>query len=59
MQDGGRPLLEVPALARSVYFTTRENQVIREELAETVSDAASLDAELRALRELADVGNDV
>ena len=28
----GVPLLEVPALARSVYFTTRENQMIREEL---------------------------
>ena len=26
------PALEIPALARSVYFTTRENQVIREEL---------------------------
>ena len=26
------PLMEYPALARSVYFTTRENQVIREEL---------------------------
>ena len=26
------PCLEYPALARSVYFTTRENQVIREEL---------------------------
>lgn len=26
------PVLEYPALARSVYFTTRENQVIREEL---------------------------
>lgn len=26
------PLLEYPALARSVYFTTREKQVIREEL---------------------------
>jgi len=26
------PMLEYPALARSVYFTTRENQVIREEL---------------------------
>jgi flagellar biosynthetic protein FlhB len=26
------PLLEIPALARSLYFTTRENQVIREEL---------------------------
>lgn len=26
------PLIEAPALARSVYFTTRENQMIREEL---------------------------
>jgi flagellar biosynthetic protein FlhB len=26
------PTLEYPALARAVYFTTRENQVIREEL---------------------------
>ena len=26
------PLLELPMLARSVYFTTRENQTIREEL---------------------------
>ena len=26
------PMLEYPALARSVYFTTRENQIIREEL---------------------------
>lgn len=26
------PVLEYPALARSVYFTTRENQMIREEL---------------------------
>jgi flagellar biosynthetic protein FlhB len=28
----GVPTMEYPALARSVYFTTRENQVIREEL---------------------------
>lgn len=28
----GVPTLEYPPLARSVYFTTRENQVIREEL---------------------------
>ena len=26
------PVLEYPALARSVYYTTRERQVIREEL---------------------------
>ena len=30
--ERGLPTLEYPALARSVYFTTRENQVIREEL---------------------------
>jgi flagellar biosynthesis protein FlhB len=28
----GVPVLEYPLLARSVYFTTRENQVIRAEL---------------------------
>lgn len=26
------PMIELPQLARSVYFTTRENQTIREEL---------------------------
>ena len=26
------PVLDYPLLARSVYFTTRENQVVREEL---------------------------
>ena len=31
-REQGVPLLEYPALARSVYFTTRENQVIRAEL---------------------------
>ncbi|GAA4045139.1 EscU/YscU/HrcU family type III secretion system export apparatus switch protein [Parerythrobacter jejuensis] len=30
--ERGLPVLEYPALARSVYFTTRESQVIREEL---------------------------
>lgn len=33
----GVPLLEIPALARSVYFTTRENQMIREELYSAVA----------------------
>jgi flagellar biosynthetic protein FlhB len=28
----GLPTLEIPPLARSVYFTTRENQMIREDL---------------------------
>lgn len=31
-QERGLPILEYPALARSVYFTTREDQVIRQEL---------------------------
>ena len=30
--ENGLPVLEYPLLARSVYFTTRENQTIREEL---------------------------
>ncbi|WP_338466874.1 EscU/YscU/HrcU family type III secretion system export apparatus switch protein [Novosphingobium sp. ZN18A2] len=30
--EHGLPTLEYPALARSVFYTTRENQVIREEL---------------------------
>lgn len=30
--DLGVPTLEIPPLARSVYFTTRENQMIREDL---------------------------
>lgn len=30
--ERGLPVLEFPSLARAVYFTTRENQVIREEL---------------------------
>lgn len=35
--QGGIPMLEYPALARSVYFTTRENQVIRAELYASVA----------------------
>lgn len=31
-REYGVPMLEFPQLARSVYFTTRENQTIREEL---------------------------
>jgi flagellar biosynthetic protein FlhB len=31
------PVLEIPALARSVYYTTRERQVIREELYSAVA----------------------
>ena len=30
--ERGLPVLEYPTLARAVYFTTRENQIIREEL---------------------------
>lgn len=35
------PVLEYPALARSVYFTTRENQVIRAELYAAVASVLS------------------
>ncbi|MGQ4828237.1 EscU/YscU/HrcU family type III secretion system export apparatus switch protein, partial [Enterococcus faecalis] len=31
------PTLEYPALARAVYYTTRENQMIREELYQAVA----------------------
>jgi flagellar biosynthetic protein FlhB len=30
--EAGLPVLEYPSLARAVYFTTRENQMVREEL---------------------------
>jgi len=30
--EAGLPVLEYPTLARAVYFTTRENQMVREEL---------------------------
>jgi flagellar biosynthetic protein FlhB len=30
--EDGLPLLEYPTLARAVYFTTRQDQMIREEL---------------------------
>lgn len=35
--ESGLPVLEYPALARSVYFTTRERQMIREELYSAVA----------------------
>jgi flagellar biosynthetic protein FlhB len=35
--EHGLPVLEYPALARSVYFTTRERQMIREELYSAVA----------------------
>lgn len=43
----GLPMLEVPALARSVYFTTRENQVIREELYAAVATVLAFVLSLR------------
>jgi len=36
-REYGVPLLEYPQLARSVYYTTRENQTIREELYSAVA----------------------
>ncbi len=41
------PTLEYPALARSVYFTTRENQVIREELYAAVAGVLAFVLSLR------------
>jgi len=41
------PMLEYPALARSVYFTTRENQVIREELYAAVAGVLAFVLSLR------------
>jgi flagellar biosynthetic protein FlhB len=35
--EHGLPVLEYPALARSVYYTTRERQMIREELYSAVA----------------------
>jgi flagellar biosynthetic protein FlhB len=41
------PLLEYPALARSVYYTTRERQVIREELYAAVASVLAFVFSLR------------
>lgn len=41
------PTLELPVLARSVYFTTRENQVIREELYAAVAAVLAFVLSLR------------
>jgi flagellar biosynthesis protein FlhB len=41
------PTLEYPGLARSVYFTTRENQVIREELFAAVAAVVAFVLSLR------------
>jgi flagellar biosynthetic protein FlhB len=41
------PTLEYPGLARSVYFTTRENQVIREELYAAVAAVVAFVLALR------------
>src|SRR5690606_39726897 len=38
-REYGVPLLEYPQLARSVYFTTRENQTIREEPSAAIATA--------------------
>lgn len=43
----GVPTMEYPALARSVYFTTRENQVIREELYAAVAAVLAFVLSLR------------
>ena len=43
----GVPVLEYPALARSVYYTTRERQVIREELYAAVAGVLAFVLSLR------------
>ncbi len=45
--EAGLPVLEYPTLARAVYFTTRENQMVREELYVAI---AALVAFVMALR---------
>lgn len=41
------PVLEYPVLARSVYFTTRENQVVREELYAAIASVLAFVLSLR------------
>lgn len=57
--EAGLPILEYPALARSVYFTTRTDQMIREELyvavAALVSFVFSLKRGERPIRPKVDV----
>lgn len=45
--EGSLPVLEYPALARSVYFTTRKDQMIREELYVAVAALVSFVFSLR------------
>ena len=45
--EEGTPVLEYPALARSVYFTTRQDQMIREELYVAVAALVSFVFSLR------------
>lgn len=57
------PVLEYPALARSVYFTTRENMVIREELYAAVAAVLAFVMSLKRgespLRPVIDVPRDM
>ncbi len=61
--EEGVPVLEYPALARSVYFTTRKDQMIREELyvaiAALVSFVFSLERGERPLQPIVDVPLDL
>lgn len=61
--EEGVPVLEYPALARSVYFTTRKDQMIREELyvaiAALVSFVFSLERGERPTRPIVDVPLDL
>lgn len=57
--EEGLPLLEYPQLARAIYFTTRENQMVREELyvaiAALVAFVMALKRGQRAARPVIDV----
>ncbi len=61
--EEGLPLLEYPQLARAIYFTTRENQMVREELyvavAALVAFVMALKRGQRAARPVVDVPHEL
>ncbi|MEO1729531.1 MAG: EscU/YscU/HrcU family type III secretion system export apparatus switch protein [Pseudomonadota bacterium] len=61
--EEGLPILQYPALARAVYFTTRKNQMVREELyvaiAALVAFVLSLKRGERPVRPAVDVPEDL
>ena len=45
--EEGLPVLEYPTLARAVYFTTQENQMVREELYVAIASLVAFVLSLR------------